>query len=312
MIAYRATLDVPRELVQFAAKLLGPSGAAAAHPRGSRALTCFWQAVLGAALVPRPHRPDALARDHGISRATAYRYLDEVIAVLAEQAPDLREALERAQDEGLSHVILDGKIIPCDRCKEPAVSVKGKVIDLWYSGKAHTHGGNIQAVCAPDGFPLWVSQVEPGSVHDLTAARAHALPALYPAAAAGLPTLADPGYEGAGIGILIPVKQPQTAGNSTSIPAPATPSSVPCAAWANAGSPCSPALAHPPAHHRQPQQNRRHRPRRPCPHPFRTRLHHMKFAEITSVGEQERPYLLPGSFPVTSSGARRRDRVDES
>jgi hypothetical protein len=109
---------------------------------------------------------------------------------------------------GFSHLILDGKIIPCDRCKEPAVSVRGQVIDLWYSGKAHAHGGNVQAVLAPDGFPLWVSQVEPGSVHDITAARAHALPALYPAAAAGLPALTDPGYEGAGIGILIPVKQP--------------------------------------------------------------------------------------------------------
>jgi len=96
----------------------------------------------------------------------------------------------------------------CDRCKEPAVSVKGEVIDLWYSGKAHAHGGNIQAVIAPDGFPLWVSEVQPGSVHDITAARAHALPALYHAAATGLPTLADSGYEEAGIGILIPVKQP--------------------------------------------------------------------------------------------------------
>ena len=152
--------------------------------------------------------PDALARDHGISRATAYRYRDEVIAVLAEQAPELREALERAKGEGLSHVILDGKIIPSDRCKEPAISVKGEVIDLWYSGKAHTHGGNIQAVLAPDGFPLWVSQAEPGSVHDITAARIHALPALYHAAAAGLPTLADPGYDGSGIGVHIPVRQP--------------------------------------------------------------------------------------------------------
>jgi hypothetical protein len=150
----------------------------------------------------------SLARDHGISRATAYRYLDEVIAVLAQQAPDLRRALERAKDEGFSHVILDGKIIPADRCKEPAVSVKGEVIDLWYSGKAHAHGGNIQAVLAPDGFPLWVSEAEPGSVHDFTAARVHALPALYRAAATGLHTLADPGYDGAGIGILIPVKQP--------------------------------------------------------------------------------------------------------
>jgi hypothetical protein len=78
----------------------------------------------------------ALARDHGISGATAYRYLDEVITVLAGQAPDLHEALKRAQDEGFSHVILDGTVIACDRCKEPAVSVKGEIIDLWYSGKA--------------------------------------------------------------------------------------------------------------------------------------------------------------------------------
>ena len=60
---------------------------------------------------------------------------------------------------------------------------------------------------APTGFPLWVSDAEPGSVHDLTAARRHALPALY-SAAADLPTLADLGYDGAGIGIHIPVKQP--------------------------------------------------------------------------------------------------------
>ena len=52
--------------------------------------------------------------------------------------------------------------------------------------KAHCHGGNIQAVTAPDRFPLWISEAGPGSVHDLTAARAHALPALYPDAAGRL------------------------------------------------------------------------------------------------------------------------------
>jgi DDE superfamily endonuclease len=204
VIAYRATLDVPRELAWFAAKLLLAERRHRGTPRGSRALSCFWQAVLGLRWFRDRTAAESLARDHGISRATAYRYLDEVITVLAQQAPDLRRVLERAKDEGFSHVILDGKIIPADRCKQPAISVKGEVIDLWYSGKAHAHGGNIQAVLAPDGFPLWVSQAEPGSVHDLTAARVHALPALYRAAATGLPTLADPGYDGAGIGILIP------------------------------------------------------------------------------------------------------------
>jgi DDE superfamily endonuclease len=208
VIAYRATLDVPRELVQFVARLLWAERRRRGTPKGSRALTCFWEAVLALRWFRDRTSPDALARDHRVSRATAYRYLDEVIEVLASQAPGLRQALERAKDEGFSHVILDGAIIPSDRCKEPVISVKGEVIDLWYSGKAHTHGGNIQAVTTPGGFPLWVSDAEPGSVHDITAARAHALPALYHAAATGLPTLADPGYEGAGIGILIPVKQP--------------------------------------------------------------------------------------------------------
>lgn len=32
----------------------------------------------------------------------------------------------------------------------PRELVKGKLIDLWHSGKAHRHGGSIQAIFAPD------------------------------------------------------------------------------------------------------------------------------------------------------------------
>ena len=87
MIAYRATLDVPRELPQFTAKLLAAERRRRGTPKGSRALTCFWQAALGLRWFRDRTAPDALTRDHGISRATAYRYLDEVIAVLAQEAP---------------------------------------------------------------------------------------------------------------------------------------------------------------------------------------------------------------------------------
>ena len=71
MIAYRATLDVPRELVQPVAELLL---AERRHgtPRGNRALTCFWQTMLGLRWSRDRTTPDALARDHGISRATPY------------------------------------------------------------------------------------------------------------------------------------------------------------------------------------------------------------------------------------------------
>lgn len=106
-------------------------------------------------------------------------------------------------------MILDGKVFSADRCLEKTTSVKGKAIDLWYAGKAHEHGGNVQALSAPNGTPLWVSDVEPGSVHDLTAARAQVLGALYWAYShLDLPSLADNGYDGAGIGVHTPIKQP--------------------------------------------------------------------------------------------------------
>jgi hypothetical protein len=98
-------------------------------------------------------------------------------------------------------VILDGKLFATDRLSEQVTSVKGEEIDAWYSGKHHRPGGNVQAVMLPGGLPIWASDAEPGHVHDITAARAGTLPALYRAASLGMPTLADSGYEGAGIGV---------------------------------------------------------------------------------------------------------------
>jgi len=115
--------------------------------------------------------------------------------VLAAQAPDLHEALQRVVDEGWSHVILDGTVVDTDRLRVKTTSTKGATIDAWYAGKIRDFGGNVQALMRPDGFPIWLSAVEPGGIHDLTAAREHVLGALYAAAAAGLPTLADPGCE---------------------------------------------------------------------------------------------------------------------
>ncbi|HEX4701491.1 MAG TPA: transposase family protein [Pseudonocardiaceae bacterium] len=209
MIAYRATLDVSRELAQYLSRLLRAERHRRGTRTGSRALTCFRQAVLGLRWFRQNTDVTALARDAGISRATGYRYLDEIITVLAEQAPDLHDALNQAKADDLPFVILDGKVFSTDRCGEKTTSVKGKQIDLWFSGKVHEPGGNMQALSAPNGVPLWVSDVEPGSVHDLAAAREHVLGGLYWAASQlDLPTLADGGYGGAGIGVYTPIKQP--------------------------------------------------------------------------------------------------------
>jgi DDE superfamily endonuclease len=200
VITYRATLDVSDELAWYLAGLLLAERRRRGTPRGSRKLGCYRHAVLGLRWFRDRTAIEALGRDNRISRATSYRYLDEVISVLEAEAPDLPGALERAMAGGAAFVILDGKVIPGDRCRTKTRSVKGELIDLWYSGKAHCHGGNIQAVALPDGFPVWIS--------DITAARISAFPALYRAASLEMPTLADPGYEGAGIGILTPVKNP--------------------------------------------------------------------------------------------------------
>jgi len=71
------------------------------------------------------------------------------------------------------------------------------------------HGGNIQVVCAPDGWPLWTSPVRPGREHDTTCLRTH--PELLDTLNQirdDVRTLADLGYEGEAATIAIAFKTP--------------------------------------------------------------------------------------------------------
>lgn len=54
-------------------------------------------------------------------------------------------------------------------------------VDLWWSGKHDNHGGNVQVITAPDGWPLWTSPVRPGREHDTTAVRRHDILPLFTA-----------------------------------------------------------------------------------------------------------------------------------
>ncbi|MDT7651760.1 MAG: hypothetical protein QOI36_3166, partial [Pseudonocardiales bacterium] len=200
MIAYRAMLDVPRELVREVTKLLRGARRARGTRTGSRALTCCYQALLVLAWFRNQGGIALVGAGFGVSRATAYRYRDELIDVLAEQAPDLHDALQQVATDGWSHVVVDGKVFRTDRCAETTTSTKGETINAWYSGKHRAPGGNVQAIMRPDGLPIWVSDVLPGHRHDLTCARsAGLLGALYwSASQLNLPALADSGYDGAG------------------------------------------------------------------------------------------------------------------
>ncbi|KQV14878.1 transposase [Kitasatospora sp. Root187] len=128
-------------------------------PKNSRALGPFRQAVLVLRWIRERGCVHCLARDADVFEATGYRYLHEDIDVLADQAPDLHEVLNRCQREGMTHVILDGTLIESDRL----AGVRKNGNDLWFSQKHKAFGGNIQFLSAPDSTPLWVFEVEPGS-----------------------------------------------------------------------------------------------------------------------------------------------------
>jgi hypothetical protein len=210
VIAYRAMVDVPRELVLHLCGLLRAERRRRGTRKKARKLTCFRQALLVAVWFRKGEDKTVLGAGFGVSRATAYRYVAEGIAVLSAQAPELHAALKRVAADGWSHVIVDGKLFRTDRLAETTTSVKGKQIDAWYSGKHRAFGANIQALMRPDGLPIWTSDALPGHLHDLSCAQAHdILAALYWAASQlDLPTLADAGYQGTGAGIHTPYKQP--------------------------------------------------------------------------------------------------------
>src|SRR5699024_3742177 len=98
LVTCRATLDVTKTLFRYLARPLRAHRRALGTRANTRSLTCYNQAIL----ILRHYRdrtdPTRLATDHTISRATAYRYIDEGTTVLANQAPDLHQALQQAQE----------------------------------------------------------------------------------------------------------------------------------------------------------------------------------------------------------------------
>ena len=208
MLSYRVILDVPLPLVLFVSRLLADHRREIGTRDGARALTCWKQAVF--ALAWFRDRPDIRRLGAGLRDLPGHR-----VPVQGRGrprcSPRRRPACARPwtgpSEQGLPYLILDGTLISSDRCADKKTSKKGKEIDKWYSGKAHEPAGNVQALAAPGGVPLWVSDVLPGSTHDLTAARDLVLPEARPYLK-DLPILADSGYEGAGAGVHVPVKKP--------------------------------------------------------------------------------------------------------
>lgn len=212
-VSYTAVLPIGEPTVAYVSGLLDAERRRRRTRRGRRALGSWRHAVLVLRWFLDATRVAQLALDNQISGSTAYRYLHEGIDVLAAVAPGLHGALLAARSAGHTHVSLDGTLICTDRSKAIGPTAK---VDLWWSGKHHHHGGNVQVVTAPDGWPLWTSPVRPGREHDVTCARTHPglLDALTGWADPEHVVLADLGYLGEDTRLVCPIKKSTTPDRS--------------------------------------------------------------------------------------------------
>ena len=183
MLFYRAALPLSSRTLNYAAAIIR---------RHLKAIGSRWrklnpgqEALLVLAYLRKGETFGELAAGFGIGTATAWRYVNEVVELLAARAPKLRQAVRDAKRAGHAYVIIDGTLIPIDRVARDRP---------FYSGKHKRHGMNLQVIASPDGDILRVSGALPGSVHDKKAEWIRGVPDELERQ--GLITLADKGYQG--------------------------------------------------------------------------------------------------------------------
>ncbi|MEG8281006.1 transposase family protein [Streptomyces sp. AHA2] len=153
-------------------------------------------AVIVLAVLRHDQRLADMAGGNNVSESTVRRWRDELIGLLAAQAPRLDRALKKVVRQGGEVVLIDGTLIRTRRRT-------GKADRRNYSGKHRSHGLHFLALTDENGRLIWISAARPGSTHDNTAARHdHILAHLR---AAGLGALADLGFRGLDNDILDPV-----------------------------------------------------------------------------------------------------------
>ncbi|MEV7976816.1 transposase family protein [Streptomyces sp. NPDC086519] len=143
--------------------------------------------VIVLAVLHHDQRLAGMAGGNNVSESTVRRWRDELITLLAPQAPRLDRALKKIAKQGGEVVLIDGTLIPTLRRA-------GKADRRNYSGKHRHHGLHFLALTDEKGGLIWISAARSGRTHDNTAARhEHILAHLR---AAGLGALADLGFRG--------------------------------------------------------------------------------------------------------------------
>ncbi|MEU7074093.1 transposase family protein [Streptomyces narbonensis] len=193
-LVYQCRLPLSTHTVNHLAELLR---------RRLKAIRSRWRilppgkiAVIVLAVLRHDQRLADMAGGNDVSESTVRRWRDELIGLLAAQAPRLDRALKKVTKQGGEVVLIDGTLIRTQRRT-------GKADRRNYSGKHRSHGLHFLALTDEKGRLIWISAARPGRTHDNTAARHdHILAHLR---AAGLGALADLGFRGLDNDILDPV-----------------------------------------------------------------------------------------------------------
>jgi hypothetical protein len=193
VLFYRAAVDLSHQTLNYVAGVIR---------RHRKTMRSIWrrlnpgrQALLVLVYLRKGETYAELGAGFGVSTTTAWRYVEETVALLSARSPKLGQALRKARQDGLHYLVLDGTLICTDRIKADRP---------YFSGKHRVHGMNVQVVASPDGTILWTSGALPGKAHDLTAARIWGI--LRALKQAGIITLADKAYQGAEGPVLTPYK----------------------------------------------------------------------------------------------------------
>jgi Helix-turn-helix of DDE superfamily endonuclease/DDE superfamily endonuclease len=155
MLFYRAALPLSSRTLTFVAGVIRRHRISIGSCR--RKLNPGQQALLVLVYLRKGDTFAELAAGFGVGTTTAWRYVNETVALLAARAPKLRRAVRHATRAGYAYVVLDGTLIPIGRVAADRP---------FYSGKHKKHGMNLQVIASPDGDILRVSGALPGSVHD--------------------------------------------------------------------------------------------------------------------------------------------------
>ncbi|WP_381568716.1 transposase family protein [Streptomyces eurythermus] len=153
-------------------------------------------AVIVLAVLRHDQRLADMAGGNNVSESTVRRWRNELIALLAAQAPRLDRTPKKVVRQGGEVVLIDGTLIATQRRT-------GKADRRNYSGKHQRQGLHFLALTNEKGRLIWISAARPGRTHDNTAARHDRI--LAHLRAAGLGALADLGFRGLGNDVLDPV-----------------------------------------------------------------------------------------------------------